>query len=70
MFNKTLADELGSKGFTCVVLHPGWVQTDMGGSNAPLTPEESIRGLIKVIEGLKHADNGRFLDYTGREKPW
>ena len=70
MFNKTLADELGGKGFTCVVLHPGWVQTDMGGSNAPLTPEESIRGLIKVIEGLKHADNGRFLDYTGREKPW
>ena len=70
MFNKSLADELGGEGFICVVLHPGWVQTDMGGSNAPLTPQESISSLIKVIEGLTPSDNGRFLNYKGKELPW
>lgn len=70
MFNKTLADELGGEGFICVVLHPGWVQTDMGGSNAPLTPQQSVSALIKVIEKLKPTDNGRFLNYKGKELPW
>jgi len=70
MFNKTLSVELADKGFICVVLHPGWVQTDMGGERAPLTPEESISGLIKVIEELSSGDNGRFYDYRGRELPW
>lgn len=70
MFNKTLSLELADKGFICVVLHPGWVQTDMGGEQAPLEPEESISGLIKVIEELDSDDNGRFYDYTGKELPW
>jgi NAD(P)-dependent dehydrogenase (short-subunit alcohol dehydrogenase family) len=70
MFNRTLAAELGPDGFICVVLHPGWVQTDMGGRNAPLTPKQSISGMIKVIDGLTAADNGRFFDYRGREMPW
>lgn len=70
MFNKTLSLELADKGFICVVLHPGWVQTDMGGEQAPLEPEASISGLISVIEGLDSSDNGRFYDYTGKELPW
>ncbi|MEX2525864.1 MAG: SDR family oxidoreductase, partial [Gammaproteobacteria bacterium] len=70
MFNKSLSLELADKGFICVVLHPGWVQTDMGGEQAPLEPEESISGMIRVIEGLDDSDNGRFYDYTGKELPW
>lgn len=70
MFNRSLSHELGDEGFICIVLHPGWVQTDMGGEQAPLTPEESIGGMIKVIEGLDVGDNGRFYDYTGKELPW
>lgn len=70
MFNKNLSLELADKGFICVVLHPGWVQTDMGGERAPLEPEESISGMIRVIEGLDDSDNGRFYDYTGKELPW
>jgi NAD(P)-dependent dehydrogenase (short-subunit alcohol dehydrogenase family) len=70
MFNKTLADELGGEGFICVVLNPGWVQTDIGGRNAPLTPQESISAMIMVIEKLKPTDNGRFLNYKGKELPW
>ena len=55
----------------CVIsLHPGWVQTDMGGSNARLTPEASVSGMIGVIEGLTLDDSGRFLTHSGNELPW
>lgn len=70
MFTGTLAAELGGRGYICIVLHPGWVQTDMGGDNAPLTPAQSISGMITVIDGLTATDNGRFFDYRGKEMPW
>lgn len=53
-----------------VPIHPGWVQTDMGGPNAPLKPPESVSGMRQVIAGLKLSDSGRFLDYAGIELPW
>ena len=68
--NKSLSGELGRQGFTCVVLHPGWVKTRMGGQGAPVTVEDSVTGLIAVIEGLEAGDNGRFLDFQGTEIPW
>jgi NAD(P)-dependent dehydrogenase (short-subunit alcohol dehydrogenase family) len=70
MFTKTLAAELGPEGFTCVVLTPGWVQTDMGGPNATLTPEESIAGMKAVLDRLTPADNGTFWSYNGNPMPW
>lgn len=70
MLNRSLAVELAGQGFVCVVLHPGWVRTRMGGTRAPLSPSESVRGLLRVIGGLKRRDNGRFFDYTGAELPW
>lgn len=66
----TLARELDDEGFTVVVMHPGWVRTDMGGANATLSPEESVDGMLRVFESLTPADNGRFLDYAGKEVPW
>jgi NAD(P)-dependent dehydrogenase (short-subunit alcohol dehydrogenase family) len=65
-----LAKELESRGVICVALHPGWVQTDMGGPTATLTIEQSVPGMVKVIDGLKPSDNGRFLQYDGGELPW
>jgi NAD(P)-dependent dehydrogenase (short-subunit alcohol dehydrogenase family) len=53
-----------------VVLHPGWVRTDMGGDSAPVAPTDSAAGMRKVIAGLKKADSGRFFDYTGEALPW
>src|SRR5262249_36629772 len=50
MMTVCLANELRKDGFTCVVAHPGWVQTDMGGPNAPIKPEESIAALLKPID--------------------
>ena len=61
---------LKSDGVIVVPIHPGWVQTDMGGPNAPLKPPESVSGMRAVIAGLKLSDSGRFLDYAGKELPW
>ena len=49
---------------------PGWVQTRMGGQGAPVTPEQSIAGMRKVIDGLTHKDSGAFLDFEGKTVPW
>jgi NAD(P)-dependent dehydrogenase (short-subunit alcohol dehydrogenase family) len=65
-----LAKDLESKGIICLALHPGWVQTDMGGTTATLTIDQSVPGMVKVIDGLKPSDNGRFLQYDGGELPW
>lgn len=70
MFTKTLAAELGPEGFTCVVLTPGWVQTDMGGPDATLTPAESIGGMKAVLDKLTPAENGTFWSYDGSQMPW
>ena len=70
MFTKTLAAELGPEGFTCIVLTPGWVQTDMGGPNAPLQPADSIAGMKAVLDKLTPADNGTFWSYNGSQVPW
>ena len=68
--NKIMSSELAPQGFTCVVMHPGWVQTDMGGPNATLTKPESIAGMIGVIENLTPASTGKFFNYDGAELPW
>ena len=70
MLNKSLAQELGPQGFTCVVMHPGWVKTRMGGAGAQLTTAESVQGMLEVFAGLGAEDNGRFYDYQGAEIPW
>jgi len=65
-----LANELKADGFCCVAMHPGWVKTDMGGPNAPLTPEQSVTNMHKTIDALTPADTGRFLNHDGKPLPW
>jgi NAD(P)-dependent dehydrogenase (short-subunit alcohol dehydrogenase family) len=65
---RTLA--LANPDLVCVPLHPGWVQTRMGGQNAPVTPEQSISGTRRVIDGLTADQSGEFFDFEGRFVPW
>lgn len=55
---------------TSVVIHPGWVKTEMGGENAPVEVKDSAAGIWKLQQGLKKSDSGRFFNYNGKELPW
>jgi NAD(P)-dependent dehydrogenase (short-subunit alcohol dehydrogenase family) len=70
MFVRSIAAELKDEGFTCVALFPGWVKTDMGGPDAQLTPEQSVTGMRRVLDGLKPEDSGKFLGFDGSKSPW
>lgn len=55
---------------TPLLLDPGWVKTDMVGSNALLEVHESVTGIIQVVKNVTAKDAGRFIDYTGQTVPW
>lgn len=65
MVTRAMAAEL--KKICIVAVTPGWVQTDMGGPNAPLTPAQSAGAIAKTITGLTLAQSSRFLERTGEE---
>ena len=67
---RNLAIEARNRGVIAAMLHPGWVQTRMGGASAPLEPAESIAGMRKVIEGLTLDQSGGFFSYDGTTVPW
>jgi len=70
MFNRSMALELKDKGVTSVVMHPGWVQTRMGGAGADITVDVSVSGMLAVIADLDVDKTGNFYDYQGNELPW
>ena len=67
-----MAFEFAARGVTTVAVSPGWVRTDMGGQEAPLSPEESAKSLAESIKIMGPVLNGQFLDRNGRmgEYPW
>src|SRR3546814_12187605 len=64
---KSLSFDLKPRGITCVVVHPGWVQTDMGGPEATIDAGTSVSGLRRVIDRLGPRDTGRFFGYEDRK---
>jgi NAD(P)-dependent dehydrogenase (short-subunit alcohol dehydrogenase family) len=70
MVMRSLAIDLAPRGITCVVINPGWVQTDMGGPHATLTPAESVKSLRRLIERLGPGQSGKFFNHDGREYAW
>nr|XP_055030502.1 C-factor [Misgurnus anguillicaudatus] len=70
MITRCLAVDLKEDGVLCIALHPGWVRTDMGGPEAPLSTEDSIASVLSVIGGLTEKDHGSFLHYAGKKLPW
>jgi hypothetical protein len=53
-----------------VALHPGWVRTDMGGTSATLSPEQSAAGIRSTLAALTQRDNGSFYNYDGHKLSW
>jgi NAD(P)-dependent dehydrogenase (short-subunit alcohol dehydrogenase family) len=70
MVMRSLAIDLATRGITCVVINPGWVQTDMGGPHARLPVAESVAAMRRLIDKLGPAQSGKFLNYDGREYAW
>lgn len=67
---KGLSVALADRGIIVVAMSPGWVRTDMGGKSAPLSPEESIARLRKLIGGLGRGHSGGFFSHDGSAIPW
>jgi len=73
MAMRCFGGELRDQGYIFVSMSPGHVATDMGsagGRKAPLTVEESIAGILKVLSHCGPEENGKFLQYDGAELPW
>ncbi|KAI8991375.1 hypothetical protein BDF20DRAFT_967463 [Mycotypha africana] len=70
MMTEIVANELKNDNFVVYLGHPGWVATDMGGKDAALQPQDSVRGLLKVLNDVTVKDNGKFYDWQGKEMKW
>ncbi|MCL4162063.1 UNVERIFIED_CONTAM: hypothetical protein GTU68_060935 [Idotea baltica] len=70
MWSVKAAASLRPEGIGVVMLHPGWVQTDMGGPSGELTLDDAATSVAATIGSLTVADTGRFVRWDGHEHPW
>lgn len=70
MVMRSAAIDLAPRGISCVLVHPGWVRTDMGGPRAPLSPQESVTSIRRLIDTFGPKHSGNFYNYDGHEYPW
>lgn len=70
MLSRCQAEGYKQDGIISVAMCPGWVQTDMGGDQAPLTKEDSVSSMMKIISTLNEKHSGTFVDREGKTLPW
>jgi len=70
MFSMAMKNELDSLGISLLIMHPGWVETDMGGPNAPLSTAESVSGIMQRIEEQDMSMSGRYVEFDGSPIEW
>tara|TARA_B100001778_G_scaffold169037_1_gene138950 strand:- start:5245 stop:5916 length:672 start_codon:yes stop_codon:yes gene_type:complete len=70
MFSIAMKNELQTQGVSILILHPGWVATDMGGPNATVSPEQSVSGMIERIDEHNLGMSGRYVQYDGTPIEW
>ena len=70
MISRILSNDLVPYQIIAVPVDPGWVQTDMGGPGAVLTPEESAAGVARLIDRLTLADSGKYWVWDGSQHEW
>jgi len=67
---KSLSIDLAERAISVISLHPGWVQTDMGGPNAEISTDQSVSGLKSILQSAGLAQSGHFIEYNGNNIPW
>ena len=70
MVTNCLAVDLARDGILAMAVHPGWVQTDMGGAQAPVTPAQSISGLLSLFASASEKHAGQLYDFSGQRIAW
>ena len=70
MLTVQLAQAVAARDIVVLALHPGWVQTEMGGEHATVPTADAVRGLLRVVDGATPAQSGSFLDWRGGALPW
>jgi NAD(P)-dependent dehydrogenase (short-subunit alcohol dehydrogenase family) len=70
MITIKLAVRLRDEGIIAVLIHPGFLRTDMGGSAATMEPADAAREIVETIDGLSIADTGSFRRWDGTVHPW
>ncbi len=67
---KSLSIDLSDRDISVISLHPGWVQTEMGGPNAEISTDESVSGLKSILQSAGLAQSGQFIEFNGNSIPW
>jgi NAD(P)-dependent dehydrogenase (short-subunit alcohol dehydrogenase family) len=70
MATAQMAAALSTQSVRVIALHPGWVQTDMGGAGADVEPRKAVAGMLDVVDALASQDSGCFRDWQGTDLPW
>src|SRR5438034_1442486 len=68
--SRSFAASLGQRRITVLAVAPGWVRTDMGGRGAPLSVEQSVRGIVDMLDSRAGTGRHGFVDHRGREVAW
>jgi NAD(P)-dependent dehydrogenase (short-subunit alcohol dehydrogenase family) len=66
----SLARDLAPKGISVVILHPGYVKTEMTGNHGSVEPADAAKSLLERVDELTQERTGRFLHANGEELPW
>ncbi|XP_058500390.1 C-signal-like isoform X1 [Solea solea] len=70
MLTRCQAEDFKSHNILVTAIHPGWVRTDMGGEQAPMSTEDSVLSMLSVMPSLSNKDSGMLLDFEGNRIPW
>jgi len=70
IITKSLSIDLNPSGILVTCLHPGWVQTDMGGKRAPMKLEDCGKRILQTLSKLGEKENGAFVNYDNKTLPW
>ncbi|XP_069824293.1 C-signal-like [Dendropsophus ebraccatus] len=70
MLTQCQSQHFKKDGILCTALHPGWVKTDLGGVHAHITVEESVQGILKVLDNLSEKHSGVHITWEGDVLPW